>query len=763
MALSEGQELALAQLLEIAARSDGALEVLGDPEEVEGQTYIRVQLSLATRAYRTTEGLAFRDRERLRLIIHDDFPFRPPWLFFAHKRFIGAPHVQWGSYICLYQSVEAEWQPSDGMFGLFDRIDQWFRAAGAGQLDPEDAPLHPPVAYTGSNITFVVKADTPAIEETSFWLGRAELQQIRDVRFDVLDWTAIGDWDDKPKKHSHIAAAILLSRALPLEFPSKIKDLYQALENAGVPVSLLIRLLRLVALMTEKGTSAHIVLGAPMRRKAAGEPLRPHLTVWEIDSEAIEKLRAYALENSESDEARDAVLEWMVTAKVAWCPVLEDRPEIVNRRDDRSIGASLRGKRVLLWGCGALGSAVAEQVVRAGAKAIGLFDSGIVKPGVLVRQRYADIDIGRGKAKALHDRLDALGLPCAITSEAINLRNGALAKFHIADWDLIVDATASKGVAHRIERELAGTQLRIPLATLTISAGAEYGSVAVKMPGYTGGPVQIARQAKLAAFQRNASHESVRAFWPKPEEIQVFQPEPGCSEPTFIGSAADLDFHAAALLNLALQRIGSLADEFSSTDFILAPWLPLKRRKQNPLRYEFVGYDAHAEQRHGFQVLHSEAAAKGIAAEIVRISRERSSRVETGGLMFGEIDDSHRYVWVDSVSGPPPDSEASPEKFICGVAGTVDLARAKSRASGGSSKFVGIWHTHPVSRGAPSEDDLRAMAQLLFLQPFPPRQVAMLIVGFAATRPELNFYLFHRHDFRVFVTPTQDEQQVTDA
>lgn len=117
--------------------------------------------------------------------------------------------------------------------------------------------------------------------------------------------------------------------------------------------------------------------------------------------------------------------------------------------------------------------------------------------------------------------------------------------------------------------------------------------------------------------------------------------------------------------------------------------------------------------------------------------------------MFGEIDDSHRTIWIDSVSGPPPDSEASPEKFLCGTSGTRDLADLKAKASGGSSRFIGIWHTHPISRGRPSEDDLDAMIQLLHLQAFPPRQVLMLIVGFAATRPVFNHFLFRRDEFHL--------------
>jgi hypothetical protein len=41
------------------------------------------------------------------------------------------------------------------------------------------------------------------------------------------------------------------------------------------------------------------------------------------------------------------------------------------------------------------------------------------------------------------------------------------------------------------------------------------------------------------------------------------------------------------------------------------------------------------------------------------------------------------------------------------------------------------------------------MIQLLHLQAFPPRQVLMLIVGFAATRPVFNHFLFRRDEFHL--------------
>jgi hypothetical protein len=754
--LSRGQELALLQIADIAANSNGVLEIVEPAAESKSEGYIWVCLSLETKDYRTGNGLAFRDRERISIYVHSDFPFKKPNVYFAHKRFIGAPHVQWGSSICLYQSSETEYIPSDGMFGFFDRIEHWMRAAGKGELDPDDAALHPPVAYTKSPTTFVIRADTHTeMADDGIWIGRADLRKIRDDRFDVVGWTELDDWGDADPGHP-IAAAILFDKPLATEFPTKVSDLIDLVESAGLSFGLLYSLLRIFSLVGSEEEHAYFILGAPMRRKAAGEPLRPHLTVWEISPDTLKVLRAIVRSKGEDNAARHDLSKWMVEADVKWCKVLEHRPEIVNRRDGGTLLAALAGKRVLLFGCGALGSAVAEMVLRSGAAKLHLVDYGVVKPGILVRQRYADGDIGSTKANALQAHLKAIGLECVLTADGGNLADQALSRFCFTEWDLIIDTSASASVTHRIEVELRSQSLPIPMLSMSVSAAAENGSVLVKMPQYSEGPHHIARQAKLQAFAKDADHSLVKAFWPERGTVMVFQPEPGCSEPTFIGSAADIDYHAAGLLNIGLSRIESLAADDASLDLIAASWLQAGDNKRHRLSYTFKGYSRHSELRHSYAVLRSDVAALDMASELRRIARTRSDKVETGGLIFGEIDDAHQVIWVDSVSGPPPDSTASDTQFLCGTAGTMKLSAFKSAASGGSSRFIGIWHTHPISRGRPSQDDLNAILQLLHFQEFSPRQVVMLIVGHAATRREENYYLFRRNEF-IFIAQHENE------
>ena len=188
--LTTGQELAVEQLNEIAIRSYGVLEIRGELIESKTEGYVWARLSLETREYRNPKGLLFRDRERLDLHIPPGFPLQKPSIYFGHKRFIGTPHVQWGRYICLYLAPDAEYNPSDGLFGFFERVHEWMVAAGKGELDPENAPLHPPVAMVSSEVKFVVRADTPQQPFAgAYWLGRADLRRVRDHRFDVISWT----------------------------------------------------------------------------------------------------------------------------------------------------------------------------------------------------------------------------------------------------------------------------------------------------------------------------------------------------------------------------------------------------------------------------------------------------------------------------------------------------------------------------------------------------------------------------------------------
>jgi len=157
-------------------------------------------------------------------------------------------------------------------------------------------------------------------------------------------------------------------------------------------------------------------------------------------------------------------------------------------------------------------------------------------------------------------------------------------------------------------------------------------------------------------------------------------------------------------------------------------------------------HEIYSEVFHEYRVCLSLNARKAIDSEIKLNARAGNDTDETGGLLIGEIDDSLQSITIDVATGPPPDSKKSPQLFLCGVKGTAQLCQYHEKKSDRSTKFIGVWHTHPVSMPEPSTVDINAMAKILHQQEKTPRHVVMLIVGYAAKKPEWRFHLFRKSD-----------------
>ena len=140
-------------------------------------------------------------------------------------------------------------------------------------------------------------------------------------------------------------------------------------------------------------------------------------------------------------------------------------------------------------------------------------------------------------------------------------------------------------------------------------------------------------------------------------------------------------FHATGLINLGLSEMAH--DDLSSS---LVAFLPNVNNqglgKITQLRVPEP--NRHSERNHGHQVFVSPEASKGIQAEVSRSSRVNGRDVETGGLMFGEIDDSLGLLYLDCATGPPPDSFQSPQLFLCGTDGTHERSEVQKLRSGGA-------------------------------------------------------------------------------
>lgn len=86
---------------------------------------------------------------------------------------------------------------------------------------------------------------------------------------------------------------------------------------------------------------------------------------------------------------------------------------------------NIKDKKIILVGCGGIGSIVAELLVRGGFKDITLIDSDLVDESNLQRQIFVENDIGKLKTTALKKRLKDIDSKCSIDTfaEIINEKN----------------------------------------------------------------------------------------------------------------------------------------------------------------------------------------------------------------------------------------------------------------------------------------------------------------------------------------------------
>jgi integrative and conjugative element protein (TIGR02256 family) len=763
--------LAAAQLSELEAMSEGALEVLDRPA-ADGEGAGSFVISIDTGIDGAGPGIRVRSRERFRIVVSGTFPYQPPSVWVEHRRWADSRHVQWGSLLCLYAAPSVEWVPADGMRGLLDRLLRWLERAAEGMLDPDGQPLHPPVAYPTATGCAIVHPNlgnrVPWSTEVGDRVVCLYAWCVRDGdRIDVLNWLTEEQVIDRASSVTarstnlqdrpyFVVLTVLIRDELGWEYPTKADQLAERLSQAGYSRDTLVndltwtnlvnQVLRSRTATTNRDTDPVVVLLGTPSRRVAGDRRLAHLVGWKLDqfSEDITTVLANRADRFTKRNDRwltDLARRWLRTADVQWIQVYEQRTEVTERRDHGTALAWVRGRRVLVLGCGALGAPVAEYCVRAGATSVTVHDHRDVTPGILVRQPYRDRDIGHPKADALADRLNTITRkPTAhgLVGDAITF---VLRDFDAPAFDLIVDATADSGVRAAIEQAHRPHQTPDvpwpPTVTMIIGHRADLGLVTVSRPGATGTGHNVLRRVALRAQRTRAPgwQDVIADFFPNPPRTEMFFPEPGCSAPTFVGSAADVTTLAALMLTEAVRALAAEEgdQQMMTATAIRHPRVAHGLRHAATESLTWPNDIVLTESSTGHDVRISTEAMAEIRTEVRRGARVRGSRIETGGMLLGAIDESTGVVSVDLATGPPPDSKLSDRYFDHGTLGTQDIIDHYAERTGGITGFLGIWHTHPDGPASPSPTDHNGMNAVTTSTGAARRALMVILGGTPAT------------------------------
>jgi len=279
---------------------------------------------------------------------------------------------------------------------------------------------------------------------------------------------------------------------------------------------------------------------------------------------------------------------------------------------------------------------------------------------------------------------------------------------------------------------------------MMVGPKSERGIVVLCPANYTGSVKDVYRKTKINACKDPSLKLISDDFYPANDKIDIFQPEPGCSDPTFVGSIADICGLTATMLNIAAIELSKSSKEAAAL-LITQPHIAFSNTGEPTIsRFQ---WDADIVAGSNYEIRLTANAWNELVGWIRRSRRINGKAVETGGVLFGKRDDSLRIIWVDSASGPPPDSRASRTEFICGIEGVNELHDSWNKLTRGSVEFVGMWHTHPYDIPFPSSRDVSGMAHILTVGNPPPRKSLLLIVGQLSNNPALGATVFERTQY----------------
>lgn len=349
----------------------------------------------------------------------------------------------------------------------FQRALDWLTAASHGELNLSGEPFELPVfPVQGSSITavFCEGTDTFAawrdVEECVGLVDLASFSTGRDFLLVRRFWTCDGrellapNWGLAIQNTSEepLLGIWLRIKDVPILHPWQAPitwgELRQACNVQSVDID---ALLKAAARFIRDGKKHIALLGFPIPARVGDSPCQMHWQPFMIPVLARGSQIAKGFRPNERGYwQHDRIETLRGDVSVDWLASENWHAEQISTRG--KLSETLISRKVLLLGVGAVGSALAELLVRAGLSSLTIMDGDRLKTGNLVRHTLGLEQTGSRKASAVADWLNQL-LPFA-SVRAIDTNFPPATEtdaFSIQECEIVLDCTARDEVLHDLE------------------------------------------------------------------------------------------------------------------------------------------------------------------------------------------------------------------------------------------------------------------------------------------------------------------------
>lgn len=347
----------------------------------------------------------------------------------------------------------------DRLLWHVSRLRDWLELAATDNLTSNGQAFEvPPLPFTSSKNTIVVLEDTQSIKQWESLIGQTGIVSMYPYQpdnglfishfFKRGKTTIINEWGQKIGSDIdyRYRGIWLLLENIPVtchwRLPLYWGELRIALESQGVDLQSMIK---------ERSDSIRssskqfLMIGFPIPELVEQKPKLIYWNALELPklSPPGSSVPNGFRPNTEGYWRNDQRL-FVDEMPLRWVPTENWSEEQIARRGSAS--EALTKKKFLIVGVGALGSVVAEQLIKLGVKEIHLVDGDDLNGGNLVRHPLGMDDVGKNKAKALTDVLNK-SMPHAYVSNSPDRFDES----SISDCDVIVDCTGSDEFLTKVE------------------------------------------------------------------------------------------------------------------------------------------------------------------------------------------------------------------------------------------------------------------------------------------------------------------------
>ena len=357
-------------------------------------------------------------------------------------------------------------------------------------------------------------------------------------------------------------------------------------------------------------------------------------------------------------------------------------------------------RRLALLGAGALGSAFADYALRGGTAQLTVVDKDFFLPHNIARHRGDSSNTYQMKTDIV-EHLAGLRVQGArvtkYNEEIIALDDKALLE-RLRDVDQVIDATADPLVRRRLSL-LKGTHLPVMRSEIF-----HQGRLGVSLLTHLG----EAQNLNCLFYQLLAlamENETVRE-WLAYESSRTYEDEElllgfGCRSLTTKLPAYKVDIHASNAFTLAKAKLQSLDRPLIALHPLDTEGISLGTKIIAPEPVQVF----RGETTNGWRVI----VTSSVMAKLHQL-RASAAPNETGGYLFGALDEVASEIYVVTASPEPRGTVASPVHLQLGRWGRTGFERTFRRRARNRLPPIGTWHSHPSSSAEASQTDWETVA-----------------------------------------------------